>query len=80
LRIRITHIRRFGIIRIVHFIDTDIIMVTMRRITATIEVIILIETFIVGITAEADIHHFHGEHTKKVMDGLKIGVREVHAV
>lgn len=80
LRIRITHIRRFGIIRIVHFIDTDIIMVTMRRITATIEVIILIETFIVGITAEADIHPFHGGRPKKVIYDLEIGVREVHGV
>jgi len=78
-RIRIMHIRRFGIIRIVLFIDTAI-MVTMHRITVTIEVIILIETSIVGITVEeADIHHFHGGLTKKAIYGLKIGVREVHA-
>lgn len=79
LRIRITHIRRFGIIRIVHFIDTAI-MVTMRRITATIGGIILIETSTVGITVEeAGIHRFHGGLTKKAIYGLKIGVREVHA-
>jgi len=80
LRIRPTHIRRFGIIRIVHFIDTGILMVTMRRITAITGVIILIETFIVGITVEGvGGHHFHGGLTKKAICGLKIGVREVHA-
>ncbi|MDE0396985.1 MAG: hypothetical protein OXL96_04180 [Candidatus Poribacteria bacterium] len=79
-RIRPTHIRRFGIIRIALFIGTAIIMVTMRRIIATIEVIILIGTSIVGITVgEVGIHRFHGGLTKKAMDGLKIGVREVHA-
>ena len=79
-RIRITHIRRFGIIRIVLFTDTGIIMVTMRRITAITEVIIRIGTFIVGITVEeVGIHHFHGGLTKKAIYGLKIGVREVHA-
>ena len=78
-RIRPTHIRRFGIIRIAHFIDTAIIMVTMRRPTVTIEVIILIETSIVGITVGVGIPRFHGGLTKKAIYGLKTGVREVHA-
>ncbi|RKU05849.1 hypothetical protein C6503_26785 [Candidatus Poribacteria bacterium] len=76
-----TRIRRFGITRIVHFMDiADIIMVTMRRITVTIGVIILIETSIDGIIGVvADIHRFHGGLTKKAIYGLTIGVREVHA-
>jgi hypothetical protein len=79
-RIRITHIHRFGIIRIALFIDTAIIMVTMRRITVTMAVIILIETSIVGITVGVGIRRFHGGLTKKAIYGLKTGVREVHAV
>lgn len=79
-RIRPTHIRRFGIIRIALFIGTAIIMVTMRRITAITGAIIRIGTSIVGITvAEVGGHRFHGGLTRKAMDGLKIGVREVHA-
>ena len=79
-RIRITHIRRFGIIRIVHFMDTaDIITVIARRITVTMEVIIPIETSTDGITVVADIHRFHGVLTKKAIYGLKIDVRGVHA-
>ena len=78
-RIRITHIRRFGIIRIVPFIDTATITVTMRRPTVTIEVIILIETSIVGITVGVGIRRFHGGLTKKAIYGLKTGVRGVHA-
>ena len=81
-RIRITHIRQFGIIRIVHFMDTaDIITVITRPITVTTEVIIPIETSIGGIIAVGvGIHHFHGALTKKAIYDLKIDVREVHAV
>ena len=77
-----THIRRFGITpTIVHFMDTaGIITVIARRTTATIAVIILIETSIADITVGVGIHHFHGGLTKKAIYGLKIGVREVHAV
>ena len=80
-RIRPTHTHRFGIIRIVHFTDiADIIMDTVRRIIATIAVIILTETFIGGITVAVGIHRFHGGLTKKAICGLKIGVLGVHAV
>ena len=80
-RIRITHIRRFGIIRIAHFMDTaGIITVITRPITVTMEVIIPIETSISGIiTVGVGIHRFHGALTKKAIYGLKIDVREVHA-
>lgn len=79
-RIRITHTHRFGIIRIVHFTDiADTIMDTVRRIIATIAVIILTETSTGGITVGVGIHRFRGGHTKKAIYGLKIGVREVHA-
>ena len=79
-RIRITH-HPLGIIRIVRFIaDTGTIMDTVRRITAIIAVIILIETSIVGIIVGVDIHRFHGGLTKKVICGLKIGVLGIHGV
>ena len=79
-RIRITHIRRFGIIRIAHFMDTaGIITVITRPITATTAVIIRIETSIGGITVGVGIPRFHGALTKKAIYGLKIDVREVHA-
>ena len=80
-RIRITH-HRFGIIRIVRFMDitAGTIMDTVRRITAIIAVIILIETSTGGITVGVDIHRFHGGLTKKVICGLEIGVLGVHAV
>ena len=64
-RIRITH-HRLGIIRIVHFMDiAGTIMGIVRRITAIIAVIILIETFTGGITVGVDIHRFHGGLTKR---------------
>ena len=80
-RIRITHIRRFGILRIVHFIDTVTLMDTVRRIIVTIAVIIPIGTSIVDIIGVVGIHRFHDGLTKKAIYGLKTktGVREVHA-
>lgn len=79
-RIRITH-HRFGIIRIVRFMDiAGTIMGIVRRITAIIAVIIRIETSTGGITVGVDIHRFHGGLTKKVICGLEIGVLGVHAV
>ena len=76
----IMHIRRCGITPIAHFIvGTGIIMGTVRRIIATIAAIIRIETSTGGITVEVGIHRFHGEHTKKAIYDLKIGVRGVHA-
>ena len=79
-RIRITH-THLGIIRIVHFTDiADTIMDTVRRIIATIAVIILTETSTGGITVGVGIHRFHGGLTKKAICGLKIGVLGVHAV
>lgn len=78
-RIRITH-HRFGIIRIVRFMDIAAIMGIVRRITAIIAVIIPIETSTGGITVGVDIHRFHGGLTKKVICGLEIGVLGVHAV
>ena len=75
-RICPTHIRRFGIIRIVHFMDTAGIT---RPIPATMEVIIPIGTSIGGITVGVGIHRFRGALTKKAIYGLKIDVREVHA-
>ena len=64
-RIRSTHIRRFGIIRIVRFMDiAGIITVITRRIT----VIILIETSIGGIIGVGvGIPRFHGGQTKKAI-------------
>ena len=80
-RIRITHIHRFGIIRIVLFMDTAIIMVTMRRIPVTIEAITRIETSIVGITVEeVDGHRFHGGLTKKAIYGFRTDTHKVRAV
>ena len=76
-RIPITLMPRFGIIRIVHFME-DIIMDTVRRIIVTMGVIIPIETSIGGITVEVDMCHFHSGLTKKAVYGLKIGVRGVH--
>lgn len=80
-RIRIMHTHPSGIIRTVHFTDiVDTIMDTVRRIIATIGVIILTETSIDGITVGVGIHRFHGGRTKKAICGLKIGVLGVHAV
>ena len=79
-RIRITH-HRFGIIRIVRFMDiAGTIMDTVRRIIAIMAVIIRIETSTGGTTVGVDIHRFHDGLTKKVICGLEIGVLGVHAV
>ena len=75
-RIRITHIRRFGIIRIVHFMGTaGIITGITRRIT----VIIRIETSIDGITVGVGIPRFHGARIKEAGSNVTNGLREVHA-
>jgi len=62
-------IHPFFIIRITHFTDTGIITDIARRILATIEVIIHIQTSIGGITVEVGGHHFHGGLTKKAIYG-----------